>query len=134
MATILFLKARDPRDTATGDLFGTHLETRTRKDGVVQRYHVAAPAAPAIPDGHSKKFYVTMIRDPGPRQRVARLAGPFDDHDAALAHVEPARRLARELDPWSDFDAFGTAGVTAAEHRPGVLNERLGIGAALGRP
>jgi hypothetical protein len=165
---ILFLKARDRGDTDTGDMFGTHVEQRTRKDGVTQGYRVKAkdlppnrfkgmdpvkatpdmfagppqspaptpaPAAePAIPDGHSKKFYVTMIRDPGPRQRVARLAGPFDEHEHALAHVEPARKLAVEVDPRAHFDAFGTAGVTAAEHRPGVLNERLGIGAPAADP
>lgn len=44
---ILFLKARDRHDTATGDLFGTHVESRTRKDGVVQTYHVSSPQ-PAI--------------------------------------------------------------------------------------
>lgn len=41
---ILFLKARDRRDTSTVDMFaapGTHMETITRKDGVVQRHVVA---------------------------------------------------------------------------------------------
>jgi hypothetical protein len=42
-APIVFLKAVDRRDSHTADLFGsTHVETRTRKDGVVQKYHVAA--------------------------------------------------------------------------------------------
>ena len=41
MSTILFLKARDWNDTGTHDMFGGHVETRTRKDGVVQKYHVA---------------------------------------------------------------------------------------------
>lgn len=45
MNQILFLKARDRSDTGTGDMFGTHLETRTRKDGVVQAYHVASSVA-----------------------------------------------------------------------------------------
>ena len=40
---ILFFKAIDRRDTGTADMFGTHLETHTRKDGVVQTYHVSAP-------------------------------------------------------------------------------------------
>ena len=39
---ILFFKAIDKRDTGTVDMFGTHLETHTRKDGVVQSYHVGA--------------------------------------------------------------------------------------------
>lgn len=41
---ILFLKAKDRRDTHTQDMFaspGTHMETITRKDGVVQRHVVA---------------------------------------------------------------------------------------------
>lgn len=46
MAAILFLKARDRRDTSTADLFGLHLETRTRKDGVTQQYRVAAKDLP----------------------------------------------------------------------------------------
>lgn len=83
-----------------------------------------APAAAADP---RKKFYVTMIREPGPRQKVAKLAGPFDRHEDALAHVDRARDVAIEVDPYSHFDAFGTAGVTADEHRPGVLNSRLGL-------
>jgi hypothetical protein len=46
----LFLKAKASGDTRTADMFGTHVETLTRKDGVVQKYHVgndtvAAPAA-----------------------------------------------------------------------------------------
>jgi hypothetical protein len=74
-----------------------------------------------------KKYYVTMIREGNPRQ-VARLAGPFDRHEDALAHVERARSMANEVDPRSAFDAFGTAGVESDEHRPGVLNGKLGIG------
>lgn len=84
------------------------------------------PAAPADP---RRKFYVTMIREPGPRQKVARLAGPFDQHQDALAHVDRAKAKANELDPWSEFDAFGTTAFTADEHKPGVLNGHLGIGA-----
>lgn len=43
--TMLFLKARDRRDTTTPDLFGTHLEHHVRKDGVVQGYHVKPSAS-----------------------------------------------------------------------------------------
>jgi hypothetical protein len=53
MRTILFLKAVDRRDTSTVDMFAapsqTHVETHTRKDGVVQKYHVAAPVVSAPP-------------------------------------------------------------------------------------
>ena len=38
---ILFIKAKHRGDDRTIDMFGTHLETRTRKDGHVQKYHVA---------------------------------------------------------------------------------------------
>lgn len=81
-----------------------------------------------IPAGHSRKFYVTMIRDPGPRQRVARLAGPFDQHEDALTHVDRARAIAEEVDPRAVFDAFGTSAITSDNHRPGTLNGHLGIG------
>jgi hypothetical protein len=43
--------------------------------------------------------------------------------------VRLAREEAHKVDPRSVFDAFGTAGVVADDHKPGVLNERLGIGA-----
>ena len=76
----------------------------------------------------AKKFYVTMIREPGPRQKVARLAGPFDTHEEALSHVDEARRHAIDADGFAAFDAFGTSGIEADDHKPGVLNERLGIG------
>jgi hypothetical protein len=43
----LFLKAKTSGDTRTADMFGTHVETRTRKDGVVQKYHVGDDASRA---------------------------------------------------------------------------------------
>lgn len=70
-----------------------------------------------------KVFYVSMIRG----RRVALLAGPFVQHEAALAMVDRARDIAGQLDPWSDFDAFGTVGIAKPFGRPGVLNERLGV-------
>lgn len=82
----------------------------------------------AVPAGvRTKKYYVTMIRDPGANQRVARLAGPFDTHEEALSHVDAAKKHAYEVDPKSAFDAFGTAGVESDNHKPGTLNERLGV-------
>lgn len=77
-------------------------------------------------DNPRRKFYVTMARE---GRGVAKLAGPFDTHDEAKAHVHRAREAAHQVDPRSAFDAFGTAGIEADEHKPGVLNERLGIGA-----
>jgi hypothetical protein len=88
----------------------------------------SAPATTSAPT-KTKKFYVTMVRD----KRVAWLAGPFDKHEDALAHVEPARKAANEVDPWSEFDAFGTAHREAEQHPPGVLNRKLGIGAQMAK-
>ncbi|NNM65709.1 MAG: hypothetical protein HKL99_14090 [Burkholderiales bacterium] len=73
------------------------------------------------------KFYVTMIRS-GTPPKVARLAGPFDHHEDAIALVVRARAVAQEVDPRSAWDAFGTSGIESDNHRPGVLNERLGLG------
>jgi len=80
----------------------------------------------SAPKAVDKKYYVTMIR--AGKDKPAFLAGPFDTHEEAKAHVEPARKKAAEVDPWSDFDAFGTTGVTAEKHPPGVLNRHIGIG------
>lgn len=77
-------------------------------------------------DNPRRKFYVTIARE---GKGVSKLAGPFDTHDEAKAHVQRARDEAYKVDPRSAFDAFGTAGIEADEHKPGVLNERLGIGA-----
>lgn len=72
-----------------------------------------------------RKFYVTMIRG----DRVARLAGPFDNKDDAEAMKSRAQDEANTADPRSAFDAFGVSAVTSKDHKPGTLNERLGIGA-----
>lgn len=68
-------------------------------------------------------YYVTMIRG----RRKAWLLGPFDAHADALARVDEARRVAQEIDPWSDFDLFGTAKVRASRLPPGVLNKHLNL-------
>lgn len=70
----------------------------------------------------SKMYYVTMIRD---RVGVARLAGPYVTHEEALQLVDRVRNIAYDVDPRSHWNAFGTCGVTAAEHKPGVLNDKL---------
>jgi hypothetical protein len=54
MSSVLFLKARDRRDSGTSDMFATHLETRTRKDGVSQGYHVKQQEPKAKADGKSR--------------------------------------------------------------------------------
>lgn len=62
-------------------------------------------------------YYVTLIRD----RRLAWLLGPYEEHSEALSNVARARQLAREVDPFSDFDAFGTASRTGDSLREGVL-------------
>lgn len=72
-----------------------------------------------------RKYYVTMARE---GRGIAHLAGPFDTHEDALAHVDEARRHAEEVDPRASFDSFGTSGVVSDHHRPGTLNARMGLG------
>lgn len=101
------------------------------------RNQIEAAKAPTPTDSQpekARKFYVTMIRDPGPRQQVSLLAGPFDTHEEALSQVDAARKHAEEVDPRAVFDAFGTTGVTADKHPPGVLNARLGLTAQPSTP
>lgn len=72
-------------------------------------------------------YYVTVIRNVrGSRaaRRVGWLAGPFARHEDALALVERARRLANRLDPWTEFDAFGTSSMQPPRVA-GRLNELL---------
>lgn len=70
-----------------------------------------------------------MIRDAGPNQKVAWLAGPFASKEAAEERVPDARREAEAVDARAVWDAFG---VTRME-RPvaalpfGVLNAALGL-------
>jgi len=94
---------------------------------------VERPAAPDAvvatagdPDAKGeRKFYVTMVRG----DRVARLAGPFDTKEEAEAMKPRAQDEANKADPRSAFDAFGVSGITSESHKPGTLNERLGISA-----
>ncbi len=71
-----------------------------------------------------KDYYVSMLRD----KRYALLAGPFLTHDEALKLVDPAKSEARRLDPFTDFDAFGTCSMPRrAENKMGWLNVYLGV-------
>lgn len=89
-------------------------------------YRAALTSTKTGPDDDNprRKYYVTIARH---GKGVSKLAGPFDTHDEAKAHVDRAIEEAVKIDPWAHFDGFGTAGVEADEHKPGVLNERLGI-------
>lgn len=89
-------------------------------------YNAAVTSTKTGPDDDNprRKYYVTIARE---GKGVSKLAGPFDTHDEAKAHVGRAREESYKIDPRTHFDSFGTAGVEADEHKPGVLNERLGI-------
>jgi hypothetical protein len=78
------------------------------------------------PDTAPGPYYVTVVRD---GRGVGFLAGPFDQHADALAMVEPARAAAYTVDPWTAFDAFGTARwKDASSPAPiGKLNDLLGV-------
>jgi hypothetical protein len=70
----------------------------------------------------SRDYYVTMVRG----KRVAWLLGPYPTHNEALALVDAGKRLASAVDPWSDFDAFGTSSLPCLPTNPrGVLNSKL---------
>lgn len=103
------------------------MEAAEKKRDPKADYKAAVTSAKEGPsdDNPRRKYYVTIARE---GRGVAKLAGPFDTHDEAKGNVERARKMAEELDPRAAFDAFGTSGIEADEHKPGVLNERLGIG------
>lgn len=63
-------------------------------------------------------YYVTVKRD----QRCRLLSGPYTTHRAALEQVATVRRIACRLDPWCDFDAFGTAKIVGAELPEGIVD------------
>jgi len=67
-------------------------------------------------------YYVTM-KD---YDRTAWLLGPYVSHAKALALVPEAKRLAKKVDPFAHFYAFGTARIPL-ELKPklGVLNDML---------
>jgi len=79
----------------------------------------------AKPSYKVRKYYITMARE-GQKEH-AWLVGPFGTQEAAQTHVEEARRAASKVDPWSDFDSFGTASYESEEgtHIKGKLNNLM---------
>jgi hypothetical protein len=72
----------------------------------------------------ARDYYVSMIRD----KRYKLLAGPFATHLDALQMVDPAKREAARLDPFVDFDAFGTCSMPRnSTNKDGWLNIYLGV-------
>ena len=71
------------------------------------------------------KYYVSVVRDGG---AYRLLAGPFDDHQAALNMVDQTTRLAHDLDRQSIWYGFGTCCVRPPGPFPaGILNTRLDL-------
>jgi hypothetical protein len=78
----------------------------------------AEEAHAATLDGTAREgFYVTVIRNPGPRQRVGLLLGPCASKAEAEERVTEGRRLAHDADPFTAFDPFG---VTRVQMKPGA--------------
>lgn len=70
-----------------------------------------------------RDYYVSMIRD----SRYALMAGPFATHSEALSWVDSVKKEASRLDPFCDFDAFGTCSKPVMEHQKiGWLNAYIG--------
>ena len=55
----------------------------------------------------AKHFYVSAIRS---AKEKALIAGPYSDHETALAKVRDVARQAEDIDPRAHFWAWGTAG------------------------
>ena len=68
-------------------------------------------------------YYVTLRRGP----RTAWLAGPFHSAEEAQAAEGRAVSLARELDPFTSFDAHGVSRLEGGALPVGRLNEDLGL-------
>lgn len=76
-----------------------------------------------MPHTEPRDYFVTMRRD----KRTAFLAGPFATHTEALERVDAARQAASKVDPWSDFDSFGTSSLPTGSGVVGKLNTMLGV-------
>ena len=67
-------------------------------------------------------YYVSIID--GKKFNV--VAGPFQEHQAALGMVDAARMIGSKVDPKSWFYGWGTVKMKDG-HRDGMLNSHLGI-------
>lgn len=77
-----------------------------------------------MPHTEPRDYYVSLQRG----SRTALLAGPFKTHTEAIAMVEPATKLANDLDLWSWFDAYGTCSLPRYPWNPrDKLNSQLGV-------
>lgn len=95
-----------------------------KKPKKIESYHWGATdTSTQEPDAAPGSYYVS-IKD---GQKFGLLAGPFKTHAEALAMVDRAAAIAKEVDPWSAFAAFGTVRMAETYTKPGVLNEKLGL-------
>jgi len=70
-----------------------------------------------------KDYYVSMIRG----KKYALMAGPFATHNEALYWVGPVKKEASRLDPFCDFDLFGTCSKPVNhDNKMGWLNVYIG--------
>lgn len=58
-------------------------------------------------------YYVSIIRDPGPRQKVCLFMGPYDTKQEAESFVGVARGFAESADRRTVWDHFGVTKVEA---------------------
>lgn len=58
---VFLLKSADRHDTRTQDMFGNHVETKTRKDGVVQKYHVGSGTV-SMPRAEAVKEHERLVQ------------------------------------------------------------------------
>jgi hypothetical protein len=68
-------------------------------------------------------YYVSVRRDDGD---FRCLVGPFrDDHGAALALVDKARKIAEDFDPKAIWYSYGTLRTEYDYDKPGILNAQV---------
>lgn len=63
-------------------------------------------------------YYVSAING----KRVSLMVGPLTQHEEALGLVEEARKIASELDSWSDFWHWGTLSIDETGAPEGTMN------------
>lgn len=88
-------------------------------------------AAKQLPDTAPGPYYVSVIRE-GKFDDARIVSGPYDTHEAALALVGKARRIAENHDPRAVWYAFGTVRMKCEFSEPGAL-QKLGYDLALER-
>lgn len=66
-------------------------------------------------------YFVSVVREPYGVANTRLLLGPWADHATALRYVEPARKVAEELDSRAIWYAYGTVAIKDATQR-GILN------------